>query len=163
MINTYHLFSIPVTHGKFVVPVDIYKKIIKYAEENYVDENYRSCQNGFQSHDNFDGKEELNKELNIYLNNNLKLDIEYSWLNVLGKNSYNSPHKHPGTNTKCAGVLYLSSENNNITFTSNGDTYEIKPKLFDYLIFPHDLVHYVLSEERDTKRISYSFNMTILR
>ena len=164
MINTYNLFAVPVVHGKFIVPTNIHQKILNFVDKNYSTSKKKiSCVNGFQTHDNFDGKEELNKELNIYLNNILRLNIVHGWLNVLGKNSHNNPHTHSGSDTGRAGVLYLSSENNNITFTRDGEIFEIKPKLFDYLIFPDDLIHYVLSEERNTRRISYAFNMSILQ
>ena len=64
----------------------------------------------FQTHENFDGKQELHKELNTYLNNFFKVNIESGWLNVLGKNSYNKPHQHGGNNITHSGVLYLSSD-----------------------------------------------------
>ena len=162
MINTYNLFAVTVIHGKFVVPINIHKKILKYAEENYISKDSISCRSGFQKYGDFDGKKELDKELNMYLNNIFKLNIEYSWLNVLGENSHNNPHRHPGSTTQYAGVLYLSSENSNITFTKDSEIFEIKPKLFEYLIFPDDLVHYVLPEKRNEKRISYAFNMSTI-
>tara|TARA_R100001509_G_C4763719_1_gene180620 strand:+ start:52 stop:546 length:495 start_codon:yes stop_codon:yes gene_type:complete len=163
MINTYNLFAVSVTHGKFVVPIDIYKKIIKFVDENYNNSNSTfSCVNGFQTHDNFDGKNELNEELNLHLKNYFKLFIDHGWLNVLGNNSLNIPHKHLALNVRYAGVLYLSSENNNITFIKDDEIFEIRPKLFDYLIFPSNLVHYVLSEKREEKRICYAFNMSPL-
>ena len=115
-----------------------------------------------QTHDNFDGKNELNEELNLHLKNYFKLFIDHGWLNVLGNNSLNVPHKHLGGDVDFAGVLYLSAENNNITFLKEDNIFELKPKLFDYLIFPNDLVHYVLPEERNEKRICYAFNLTKL-
>ena len=133
MLNTYNLFAVSVTHGKFVVPVDIHKKIIKFVNENYNNSNsIFSCVNGFQTHDNFDGKNELNKELNLHLKNYFKVSIHHGWLNILGNNSLNVPHKHLSPNVQYAGVLYLSSENNNITFI------------------------------REEKRICYAFNMSQL-
>ena len=164
MINTYNLFAVPVVHGKFVVPIDLHKKIIKYIDKNYNNsDNVFSCVKGFQTHKKFDGKKELNEALNIYLKNNLRLTIANGWLNVLGNNSYNLPHKHLGDDGEFAGVLYLSAENNNITFLKEDNIFELKPKLFDYLIFPHDLIHYVLPEERNEKRICYAFNLSQLK
>ena len=58
--------------------------------------------------------------------------------------------------------MYLSSENNNIILAREDQTFEIKPKLFDFIIFPYNLVHYVLPEERNEKRICYAFNLTKL-
>jgi|TARA_A100001391_G_scaffold9549_1_gene6043 hypothetical protein len=163
MLHTYNLFSVRVIHGKFIVPINIHKKIIKFVDENYIISNSMvSCVDGFQIHHDFDGKEELNKELNIHLNNTLRLNLDYGWLNVLGKNSYNKPHKHAGINVTHSAVLYLSSENNNITFTRDSDIFEIKPKIFEYIIFPYDLVHYVLPEERNEKRICYAFNLSTI-
>ena len=164
MINTYNLFAVPVVHEKFIVPTNIHQKVLNFIDKNYSTfEIKTSCVNGFQTHDNFDGKEELNKELNVYLKNNLRLTINSGWLNVLGNNSYNIPHKHGGNDVDFAGVLYLSAKNNNITFVKEDSIFELKPKLFDYLIFPHDLIHYVLPEERNEKRICYAFNLSQLK
>ena len=163
MINTYSLFAVNVIHGKFILPINMHRKIIKFVDENYKVSDYTiSCVNGFQTHDDFDGKKELIKKFNLYLNSMFQLNIEYGWLNVLGKNSSNNPHKHDGLNITYSGVLYLSSENNNITFVKDDKIFEIKPKLFDYLIFPSNLVHYVLAEERDKKRICYAFNLSTI-
>ena len=45
-------------------------------------------------------------------------------------------------------------------FSKGSEVFEIRPKLFDYLIFPFDLLHYVLPEKRKEKRICYAFNLT---
>ena len=163
MIHTYNLFAVPVVHGKFIVSTNIHQKILNFVDKNYsVSEEKISCINGFQTHEDFDGKQELHKELNTYLNNSFKVNIDSGWLNVLGKNSYNMPHQHAGNNVTHSGVLYLSSENNNIILAREDQTFEIKPKLFDFIIFPYNLVHYVLPEERNEKRICYAFNLTQL-
>lgn len=160
MINTYQLFAVTMIHGKFVVPLDLHKKILNFVEEKYIEkEREASCVKGCQIHNDFDGKKELDKELNIFLNNNLRLDIEHAWLNILGKDSYNVPHRHFGDLLDYTGVLYLSVENSPITFVKDDYIHEIKPQLFEYLIFPADLVHYVLPAEKNEKRISYSFNL----
>ena len=113
----------------------------------------------FQYHKNFSGKEELHTILNNYFKNIFQLELQHGWLNVLEKNSYNRPHFHSGTNINFSGVYYLSNNNNNINLTKDGETFEIKPKLFEYLIFPHHLIHYVLPEDRNEKRICYAFNL----
>ena len=134
MSNTYNLFSVNVFHGKIIIPVNIHKNILNFVEKNYEEKNTISCVNGFQYHEDFNGKKELNKIIN-------------------------KPHCHSSDNTVMAAVLYLSNENNNITFTRCGEVFEIKPKLFDYLIFPENLLHYVLPEQRTEKRICYAFNL----
>ena len=157
MINTYNLFSVMVTHAKAVLDLNTHKKIISFVENEYEEKNTVSCTKGFQFHGDFDGKKEMNSFLNMFLRNTFSLEICYSWLNVLGDNSYNMPHSHKGEISH-AGVYYLSDQNNNINFTKDGDVFELKPKLFDLLIFPFDLVHYVLPTQRSQKRICYAFN-----
>ena len=159
MTNTYNLFPIRVFHGKLIIPININKKIIKFVDENYEQKNNISCVNGFQYHDNFYGKKELNKFLNKYLKNVYNMKIINSWLHVLYNKSYNEPHNHIGEGVTHAGVLYLSNVNNNINFIKENKVFEIEPKLFDYLIFPSNLFHYVLPKERYQKRICYSFNL----
>ena len=160
MINTYNLFATPVTHAKMPLAYGIHKKIISFVENNYNEDELRSIVNGFQFHGDFDGKEELDNNLNIFLENILKLKICHSWLNVLGDNSYNKPHYHTGNSTiSYSGVYYLSPQNNNINFAKDGNVFELRPILFDLLIFPYDLLHYVLPENRSEKRICYSFNL----
>jgi len=160
MINTYNLFTVRVSHGKLPIPIDIYKKVLKFVEENYKTEDNISCVSGFQYHETFEGKKDLNQFINNYLNNVYYVKIIHSWLNVLENNSYNKPHSHTGDGIKYAGVLYLSDANNNIIFSKNSEVFEVKPKLFDYLIFPFDLLHYVLPEKRKEKRICYAFNLS---
>tara|TARA_R110000744_G_scaffold347010_1_gene452568 strand:+ start:47 stop:538 length:492 start_codon:yes stop_codon:yes gene_type:complete len=159
MINTYDLFITRISHGKLPIPVDIHKNIISSVEKEYTVDNTVSCIQGFQSHKEFKGKQELHSILDNYFKNIFALKLQSGWLNVLGPNSHNKPHSHNGNNISHSGVFYLSDNNNNITFSKNGDIFEIKPKLFEYLIFPNDLIHYVLPENRNEKRICYAFNL----
>ena len=77
--------------------------------------------------------------------------------------SYNKPHYHTGHDIRASGVMYLSSQNNNINFARDTEVFEIRPKLFDYLVFPFNLLHYVLPEERQEARICYAFNLESLK
>jgi len=158
MINTYNLFPVTMTQSKAILDLNIHKKIISFAENKYEEKDTISCTKGFQFHGDFDGKKEIDSFLNMYLRNTFSLEINYSWLNVLGNYSYNMPHSHTGDISQ-AGVYYLSDQNNNINFTKDGNVFELKPKLFDLLIFPFDLTHYVLPEKRSQKRICYAFNL----
>ena len=160
MINTYNLFAVRLSHGSLPIPINIHKKIIQFVDKNYKPKDTISCVSGFQYHEDFEGKKELNNFIDNYLNNVHHLKITNAWLNVLENKSYNKPHNHTGDVIKYAGVLYLSNTNNNISFTKDSNVFEIKPKIFDYLIFPYDLLHYVLPEERNEKRICYAFNLT---
>jgi hypothetical protein len=163
MLNTYDLFITRVIHGKLPIQIDLHKKIKSFVDNNYSEENKVSCINGFQFHGDFDGKEKLNKILNNYFNNFLQLKICQGWLNILGNNSYNFPHSHAGNDVFHSGVFYLSHENNNLHFAKDSEYFEIKPKLFDFLIFPYNLIHYVLPENRPEKRICYAFNLTKIK
>ena len=160
MINSYNLFAVRMSHGSLPIPINIHKKILEFVKQNYEEKNNISCVNGFQYHNDFDGKKQLDQFINKYLGNVHHLKMTDGWLNVLDNKSYNKPHCHTGNNITHSGVLYLSNTNNNISFVKEGDIFEIKPKLFDYLIFPFNLFHYVLPEERPEKRICYAFNLT---
>ena len=162
MINTYNLFAVPVVHTKMPLPIDIHKKIILFVENNYKEGNLNSIANGFSSHEEFNGKKEMQNLLDNFLKNTCNLKIKHGWLNVLGDKSHNKPHFHAGNNVKYAGVYYLSNQNNNINFTKDGDIFELKPTLFDLLVFPATLLHYVLPEYRAEKRISFAFNLSTI-
>tara|TARA_R110000772_G_scaffold198876_1_gene309555 strand:- start:635 stop:1117 length:483 start_codon:yes stop_codon:yes gene_type:complete len=159
MIHTYNLFAVNVFQSKIIVPINTYKKILNFVEEKYEEKDTISCVNGFQYHENFNGKKELDKIINKHIFNIYNLKIIHGWLNVLKNQSYNKPHVHLADYIKMAGVLYLSNENNNINFARDNNIFEIKPKLFDCLIFPNNLLHYVLPEQRAEKRICYAFNL----
>ncbi len=165
MINTYNLFATPVVHGKFAISPILHKKILTYVEKEITSPTIctRSVINGHQFHAGFDGKEEIDSQLNTFFANNFSLTIEHSWLNILTGNSYNAPHSHGGEQVTSSVVFYLSQNNNNITFVKDDKTFEIKPKLFDYLLFPCELVHYVLPEERPEPRVCYAFNLKPIR
>ena len=162
MLHTYDLFITRVIHTKLPIQIDLHKKIKSFAEKNYSEKNKASCITGSQFHGNFDGKKELNNVLDNYLGNFLQLKIQHGWLNILGDKSYNIPHSHTGNNIQKSGVFYLSHENNNLNFAKDSQNFEIKPELFDILIFPFHLTHYVLPENRPEKRICYAFNLTTM-
>tara|TARA_Y100001938_G_scaffold26269_1_gene35262 strand:- start:442 stop:936 length:495 start_codon:yes stop_codon:yes gene_type:complete len=163
MIHTYNLFSINVFQGKIIVPVETHKKILNYVEKNYEEKDLVSCVDGFQYHGDFSGKKELNELINNHMATVYQFKIIHGWLNVLKNKSYNKPHFHTGNDIKASGVMYLSSQNNNINFVRDTDVFEIRPKLFDYLVFPFSLLHYVLPEDRQEARICYAFNLETLR
>ena len=75
MLNTYDLFATRISHGKLPIQIDLHKKIKFFVDNNYLEEDKVSCVNGFQFHEDFDGKKELNEHLNIYLNSAFKIKI----------------------------------------------------------------------------------------
>ena len=113
MINTYNLFTVQVHHGKFLIPIELHKKIIFYVENNIsISDICFSNVKGYQNHGDFEGKKEIDKLLNEYFNNIHRLNLCHGWLNVLGNDSYNKPHSHVGNNVSHSAILYLSNENN---------------------------------------------------
>tara|TARA_R110000803_G_scaffold53745_2_gene110250 strand:+ start:548 stop:1060 length:513 start_codon:yes stop_codon:yes gene_type:complete len=163
MMNMYNLFSVNVFHGKIIIPINTHKKILNFVEKNYEEKDTFSCISGFQYHGDFNGKQELNKVINKYVSMSHCLEVDHGWLNVLKNKSYNKPHLHAGDRVEMSAVLYLSNENNNITFVKNNESFEIKPNLFDCIIFPYDLIHYVLPEQKIEERICYAFNLKKLK
>jgi|TARA_R100001509_G_scaffold136739_1_gene90593 hypothetical protein len=166
MLNTYNIFATTIVKGKIILQPKLHEKILSYVNEKIISSPSgctRSVINGYQFHNNFDEKKELNNLLDQYFLKFNSSVIKHAWLNVLDNKSYNKPHVHIGDNIKASGILYLSNNNNNITFVKDDDIFEIKPKLFDYLLFPYNLAHYVLPEERSELRISYAFNLEYIR
>ena len=163
MLNQYNIFSVQLTHLKLPLNIDTHKKIISFIDDEYKEENFLSCKKGFQFHEDFSGKKELNNFLNRNLKNYFCLQTVNEWLNVLGNKSYNRPHAHNGDNVQFSGIYYLSDNNSVITFLRENEIFELEPKLFDLLIFPYNLVHYVLPTERSKKRICYAFNLTTIK
>ncbi len=158
MINTYHLFAVPVIETKIVFQTPLLKKITDWCKKNNKKEDFISLRGGFQEHQNFDGKEELDEIINSFLRLHMKEKITYSWLNVLNKNGDNTPHRHTGNNIKSSAVLYLTENNSAINFMRDAQIFSVYPKLFDFLIFPHDLIHQVSPHLNDKVRISYAIN-----
>jgi len=163
MINTHNLFAVPVMETTVVIQTPLLKKIKNWCEENKKNTNFISVRNGFQEHENFDGKEELNEILNTFLRIHFKQEIEHGWLNVLNKNGDNAPHQHLGDNVINSGVLYLSNNNSAITFMRDTQIFSFYPKLFNLLIFPKELIHQVSPHLTDEVRISYGINLRNIR
>ena len=158
MIDIHHLFAVTLYTTKFVVQPTEHKKIINFCNNSDGPEKV-SIRKGTQYHmheSKFDGSENLFNELN-----NFKHRLIHLWLNVAEEGGYNMPHHH-GLITNMSGVLYLTEDNSEIEFLSDflrGDrTYKVKPKLFDLLIFPAYLYHFVHPSTSKEKRISVSFN-----
>ena len=116
MLHTYNLFSVSVFQGKIIVPLETHKKILNYVEKNYEEKDFISCVDWFQYNGDFSGKKELNKLINDQMATMYQLKISNAWLNVLKNKSYNKPHYHTGHDIRDSGVMYLSSQNNNINF-----------------------------------------------
>ena len=158
MINTYQLFSVPVIETKLVLQTSLLKKITDWCQKNNKRENFISLRGGFQEHGDFDGKQELNDVINRFFKINMREEILHGWLNVIDKNGDNIPHRHVGDYIKNSAVFYLTNNNSAINFMRDAQIFSFQPKLFDLIIFPHDLIHQVSPHTTDDLRISYAVN-----
>ena len=95
-----------------------------------------------------------------------KFKVESWWYNINGKGHWNTPHTHP--NSDFALVLYLTDTDNLLTLVNphaqrkmSKQNSSPKTKKGDIIIFPSDLLHYVMPNQRDTDRISISMNLQL--
>jgi len=101
--------------------------------------------------------------------------ITQSWVNFTYKDQYHHLHNHP--NSIVSGVLYINTNNDNITFykkfnselriepknfndfNSNSHTYNVNTG--DLILFPSYIDHYVSNKKFSDERISLSFNVFV--
>ena len=96
----------------------------------------------------------------------VKHDIEW-WYNINGKGHWNAPHTHP----KCdyALVWYLTDSNGLLNLMTpfpqrvddKGDTINIHGKKGDIVIFPSDIIHFVLPNPKEEDRVCISMNLRL--
>ena len=97
-----------------------------------------------------------------------KFKVESWWYSINGQRHWNSPHTHP--NSDLALVLYLTDSDGLLNLMSpfsqriikrSADHVNVDAKKGDILIFPSDLVHYVIPNQREEDRISISMNLQL--
>ena len=109
------------------------------------------------------------KIINKIIDNNIKMEYEILswWYNINGKGDWNTPHTHPDCDM--ALVLYLTDSDGLLRlitpflqrrFKSSGYV-GINANKGDILIFPSDLVHYVIPNQKEEDRISISMNLQL--
>ena len=90
------------------------------------------------------------------------------WYNINGNGHWNHPHSHPGSNF--ALVLYVTDSDGLLRLMNpqqmrldvDYDAYiSINAKKGDMLIFPSDLLHYVMPNQKEEDRISISMNLQL--
>ena len=132
--------------------------------------NQRSNVGGYQtptlSWEDFhpQGKEYIDKVVGDIFN---EIKVIKWWYNINGKGSWNLPHSHSGSDL--ALVLYLTDTDNLLTFINPFSQRRLnevagfhpKTKKGDILIFPADLLHYVMPNPREEDRISISMNLQL--
>ena len=139
-------------------------------KEKYPSEN-RSNQGGYHSPslewDSFhpQGIELINETVDKAIESNFK--VTEWWYNINGKGHWNHPHTHP--NSDLALVLYLTDGDGLLHLMSpfpqrrseSGEHISIIAQKGDILIFPADLLHYVMPNQKNTDRISISMNLQL--
>ena len=113
------------------------------------------------------------KYINNVVGDIFKFKVEGWWYNINGQGDWNIPHTHPDVNI--ALVLYVTDSDGLLAFMNphpmrliddqayggSGEYAAMKANKGDIIMFPSDLVHYVLPNPRKEDRISISMNISI--
>ena len=172
------LFATPVWHieGAPQQLVDeLYEKvdIIKKKKDLFdLDDYNKSNQGGYQtSQFNWQefhpqSKEYIEKLITDIFTNYL-VNISGWWYNINLKGSWNTPHSHGGSNY--ALVWYLTDSNGLLKLMNplSNRIDNILDKSFntkkgDILIFPGDIIHYVMPNPKETNRVCIAMNLQLL-
>ena len=102
-----------------------------------------------------------------------KFKVESWWYNINGQGHWNVPHIHAGSDlalvlyvTDSDGLLNLMSPNpmrllDSEDYGGEGDHMRVNANKGDIIIFPSDLVHYVMPNPKEEDRISISMNLQL--
>ena len=172
------LFSTPVWHleGAPQLLVDeLYEQvdIIKKKKDLFdVDNHIKSNQGGYQTSQSTwesfhpDGIEYIEKLVSdIFVN--WSVEVSGWWYNINCKGSWNTPHSHGGSNyalvwylTDSDGLLQLMNPHSNrIDITGQDGSFDAKKG--DILIFPGDIIHYVMPNTKERDRVCISMNLQL--
>ena len=172
---SYELFSTPVWHIEETPQVlidELYQGAYHFKERHK--NHFLSNQGGYQTPlfiwEEFhpQGKEYINKIVGDILEGDMfKFKVDSWWYNINGKSHWNHPHTHPGSDL--ALVIYLTDTDNLLTFVNPFSQRKLnevagfhpETKKGDILIFPADLLHYVMPNPKEEDRISISMNLQL--
>ena len=114
-----------------------------------------------------EGKEYINNVVGDIF----KFKVESWWYNINGQGHWNVPHIHAGSDlalvlyvTDSDGLLNLMSPHpmrllDSQEYGGAGDHMRVTANKGDIVIFPCDLVHYVMPNPREEDRVSISMNL----
>ena len=172
-----HLFVTPIWKAPTPLPEGAYEWALRYKENN--ESCKKSNVGGYQSSSKTFDKLPLvyAKHITDICMTLLKVDFVLNdwWLNVNEKGNFNTQHTHPKADL--SGIWYITDNNNSLAFVdplshsryalngvfnNRGDCVSFNSKAGEILIFPSDVPHFVEPHELDTKRISVSFNMSLI-
>ena len=180
-MTRYDIFSTPVWHIDGT-PLEIVEELYKGAyrfKENYPS-NQVSNRGGYQS-PSFEWKEfhpqgieyvnkVIDDTLSSMINSNLqkKFTVTSWWYNINPKGAWNLPHTHPFS--ELALVFYLTDSNKLLQlinphlqrYDSDQHNYMMpNAKKGDIVIFPADLIHFVLPNPLEEDRVCVSMNLQL--
>ncbi len=171
-MTKHEIFPTPVWHiggAPQLLVDDLYKGA--YNCQDNVESNSLSNVGGYQSpnfeYENFhpQGIEYVNKILGDIFEN---FRVQTWWYNINSKGDFNKPHIHAASDY--ALVWYLTDNNEKLVLLnpiqrllSQLHQSDLKPQCFkgDILIFPADIIHYVLPNDKEDDRICISMNISI--
>ena len=167
------IFSTPTWHIEGRVPHQLIDELYQGAyrfKKSHPSEN-KSNEGGYQSpafswemfHPQ--GIEYIEKIKVVDVMFNFK--VESWWYNINGQGHWNTPHNH--SNCDYALVLYLTNSDGLLRLMnpflerkhSRGDYVSINAKKGDLVVFPSDLIHYVMPNPREEDRVSISMNLRL--
>ena len=97
-----------------------------------------------------------------------KFTVKEWWYNINGKGHGNHPHTHQACDlalvlylTDSDGLLHLLNPFPQRRVDRKGDHVGIKAKKGDIIMFPSDIIHYVMPNPREEDRISISMNLQL--
>ena len=169
MKSSYELFPIPVWHIEGIT-----QQLVEelYQGAYHFKERHKNCilsnQGGYQT-PAFEWKD-FHPQGIEYIENVVgdmfKFKVESWWYNINGQGHWNVPHTHPYSDF--ALVLYITDSDGLLTFVNphsqrgiSKQDNSIDAKKGDILIFPADLVHYVMPNPREEDRVSISMNLQL--
>ena len=169
----YDIFTTPSWHIENEIPQALVDELYQGAyrvKDNYESvlySNYRGYQSpGFNWEDfHPDGMEVVKDIVSKAIEHDFNI-INW-WYNINGKEAWNLPHSHPGSDL--ALVLYLTETDNLLHLINpfsqrrlnEASTYIPSPKKGDILIFPSDIQHFVMPNQKEEDRISISMNLQL--
>ena len=180
-MNKYDIFPTPVWHIEGA-PQQLVDELYKgaYVCKESVESNVLSNQGGYQSPsfnwDQFhpEGIKYIDNILSSIVNTfpfrNLRsYEVQSWWYNINSKGDSNNPHTHPASDF--ALVFYLTDTEDRLVFMNpnprfvhsviSQDTNIPHTNKGDVIIFPADIIHYVLPNEKEDDRICISMNISI--
>ena len=113
-----------------------------------------------------DGREYIENVVNNIFSLQKPVSIAGWWYNINPQGAWNTPHNHAGVDY--ALVFYVTDSDSLLRFLTphnsraNEPVYQsINAKKGDILIFPADIVHYVMPNPKETDRVCISMNLQL--